>query len=294
MGKPGIEDAILYNESDTAAYAGQFVKARELTRRAADSAERNDERETAAYYEAYGALHEVLVGNTSLARQQAQAALALSNGRLVEAISAIALGLIGDFAQAMRLASDLSRRFPKDTIVQLEYLPMVRAAAILGGGNASKEADKAVEALAAAAPYELGSIALYPVYSSTPGLPASYLRGEAYLAAHQGAAAAAEFQKILDHPGVVLNELIGALAHLGLGRACALEAGIAIVPGFSRAHAAPKGSATSAHAASKGGATSEALAKAGTAYQDFFALWKDADPDIPILKQAKAEYAELK
>jgi len=242
MGKPAAEDGILYNESDTASYAGQFVKARELSRRAADSAQRADEKETAAGYEAEAAVREVLVGNIAVARQQAQAALALSDGRDVEAISAIALGLAGDSAQAMRLANNLSKRFPRDTWVQSEYLPMIHAgiilaSGILGRGNASKDADKAIEALAAAAPYELGSnigylgLALYPVY----------LRAEAYLGAHQGAAAAAEFQKILDHPGVVQNELIGALAHLGLGRAYALEAGINVAPGFSPARAALKG-----------------------------------------------------
>jgi eukaryotic-like serine/threonine-protein kinase len=252
MGTPGYEDFMLDYESDTAAYAGQLVKARELTGRAADSARRGDEKEAAANYEAEAALWEVLVGNTSLARQQAPAALALSDGRDVEAISATALGLAGDSAQAMRLAKDLSKRFPKDTMVQSEYLPMIRAGSILGG-NASKEADKAIDALAAAASYELGfnaDTALYPVY----------LRAEAYLAVEQGAAAAAEFQKILDHPGVVQNEPMGALAHLGLARSYALQ---------------------------------NDTAKAKTAYQDFLTIWKDADPDIPILKRAKAEYAKL-
>jgi serine/threonine protein kinase/Flp pilus assembly protein TadD len=252
MGKPGFEDGMLRNESDTAAYGGRFAKARELTRRASDSAQRADEKETAAGYEAEAAVSEALVGNMSQAKQQAQAALALSNGRDVEAVSAIALGLAGDSAQATRLAADLAKRFPEDTIVLFEYLPMIHAATALQSGSATK----AIEALAPAAPYELGATAqvltftLYPVY----------LRGEAYLAAHQGSAAAAEFQKIIDHPGVVLNEPIGSLAHLGLARAYAL---------------------------------SSDAAKAKGAYQDFLALWKDADPDIPILQQAKAEYAKL-
>jgi len=252
MGKPGFEDAMLYNESDTAAYAGQFAKARELTRRASDSAQRADEKETAADYVAEAAVREALGGNMSTAKQQAQAALALSSGRDVEALSAIALGMAGDAPQATRLADDLAKRFPEDTIVKFEYLPMVRSAAALQAGSATK----AIDALAPAAPYELGTttqnlgFALYPVY----------LRGEAYVAAHQGSTAAAEFQKILDHPSVVLNEPIGALTHLGLARAYALS-----------------GDTT----------------KAKTAYQNFFALWKDADPEIPILKQAKAEYAKL-
>jgi len=252
MGKPGFEDLILYNESDTAAYAGQFSKARELTRRASESAQRADEKETAAVYVAEAAVREALVGNMSLAKQQAQAALALSTGKDVEAISAIALGLAGDTPQATRLAADLAKRFPENTIVQFNYLPTIHAAAALQGGSTTK----AIEALVPVAPYELGSVgqtfsfALYPVY----------LRGEAYLAAHQGSAAAAEFQKILDHPGAVQNEPIGALAHLGLARAYAL---------------------------------SGESVKSRTACQNFLAHWKDADPDIPILKEAKAEYAKL-
>jgi eukaryotic-like serine/threonine-protein kinase len=248
MGKPGFEDEILGFESDTNAYVGQFAKARELTRRASGSAQRADEKEAAAYYEADSAVREALVGNMSQAKQQARAALALSTGSAVEAVSA-ALGLAGDAPQSTRLAADLAKRFPEDTIVQFDYLPMIHAAAALPGSSANK----ALEALAPAAPYELGPnwwVSLYPVY----------LRGEAYLAAHQGSAAAAEFQKILDHRGIVLNEPIGALAHLQIGRAYAMQ-----------------------------GET----AKAKAAYQDFLTLWKDADPDIPIFIAAKAEYAKL-
>ena len=252
MGKPGYEDQMLYVQSDTATYAGQFAKARELTRRASDSAQHADEKETAAEYQAEAALREALVGNLSQAKQQAQSALALSSGRDVEAVSGVALGLAGDSTQAARLADDLGKSFPHYTLVQFEYLPMIRAAAALKSGGAPK----ALEALAPATPYELGypstlAFALYPVY----------LRGQAYLASHQGSAAIAEFQKILDHSGVVVNEPIGALAHLGLARGYALS-----------------GDTT----------------KARTAYQDFLALWKDADPDIPILKEANSEYAKLK
>ncbi|MGH9430118.1 MAG: hypothetical protein ACRD3T_01085, partial [Terriglobia bacterium] len=138
-----------------------------------------------------------LVGNRGLSKQQARAALALSNGRDVAAISAIAAALAGDTAQAVRLASDRNQRFPQDTVVQFDYLPMIRAASILGGSDASKDAGEAIQALAKAEPYELGGASeaveffLYPVY----------LRGEAYLAARQGAAAAGEFEKILNHPG---------------------------------------------------------------------------------------------
>jgi tetratricopeptide (TPR) repeat protein len=249
MGKAGFEDLMLDTESNTAAYGGQFAKARELTRRASDSAQRADQKETAAAYEAEGAAREVLVGNVGPAKQQAQGALALSDGKNVEAISAIALGLAGDGPQATRLAADLAKRFPEDTIVQFEYLPMIRAAVALQSGNATK----AIEALAPAAPYELGSIGgvtLYPVY----------LRGEGYLEAHQGSAAAGEFQKIVDHPGIHPTFAEHSLAKLGLGRAYEMT-----------------GDAT----------------KARAEYQDFLALWKDADPDIPILKEARAEYAKL-
>ncbi|MGB9242831.1 MAG: protein kinase, partial [Candidatus Acidiferrales bacterium] len=262
MGKPGYEDNILYTESDSAAYAGQFSKARELTRRASESAQRADEKETAASYEAEAAVREAVAGNMSLAKQQAQAAVALSTGRDVEAISAVALGLAGDAARATRLAADLARRFPEDTIVQFNYLPSIHAAIALQEGSAIR----AIEALVPATPYELGScgwpfiFVLYPIY----------LRGDAYVAMQQGSPATVEFQKILDHPGVVQNEPIGALAHLGLGRAYALEAQSA-----------------------QGPDADAALAKARAAYQDFLALWKDADLDILILKEAKAEYAKL-
>ena len=252
MGKPGHEDQMLNYEADTALYGGLLAKARVLTRRAVEAAQKVDEKEAPALYQADAAVREALVGNADLAKQQARAALALSNDRDTEALSAIALGLAGDSGQASRLADDLVKRFPQDTIVQSNYLPTIRAAALLR----SNDYGKALEVLVAAAPHELGgniqslNFVLYPVY----------LRGEAYLAAKQGAAAAAEFQKILDHPGVVRSEPIGALARLELGRAFALS-----------------GDQT----------------KAKAAYQEFLTLWKDADPDIPVLKQAKAEYSKL-
>ena len=247
MGTPGFEDLILASESQTAGHFGQFAKKREMVRRAVDSATRADEKETAAVYQASAAVHEAMMGNAALAKQQAQTALALSNGRDVEAYSAIALALAGDSGQAMRLANDLARGFPEDTIVQLEYLPMIHGATALQSGNAAK----AAQALAAAIPYELGA--------SLPAYPA-YIRGETFLKLGQGSAAAVEFQKILGHPSVIQNDPLGALAHLALARAYALS-----------------GDTT----------------KARAAYQDFLALWKDADPDIPIMKEAKAEYAKL-
>jgi tetratricopeptide (TPR) repeat protein len=250
-GKPGVDDQILFLESETAAYYGEFAKSRELTGRAADSAQRASEKEAAAEYKSHSAVREALAGDMLSAKQDAQAALAIAAGRQVEGFSAVALGLAGDSAQAERLAADLGKRFSEDTIVKFDYLPMIGAATALHSGDGKR----AIESLSASAPYELGetnssfTFALYPVY----------LRGEAYLAAKQGAAVN-EFQKILDHAGVVGNEPLAALAHLGLGRAYALT-------GDS--------------------------AKSKTAYQDFFALWKDADPDVPVLKQAKAEYAKL-
>ena len=232
--------------------AGEFTKARELTRRAVDSARRAQEKETAAEYLGHNAVREAIVGSSAVAKEDAQSAIAEINGKNAEGFSAIAFALTGDAANANRLIDDLGKRFSQDTFVQFDYLPMARAGLALTTGNAAN----AVAALTVASPYELGhtnndfTFALYPVY----------LRGESYLAAKDGSAAITEFQKILDHSGVVGNEPIGALAHLGLGRAYALS-------GDS--------------------------AKAKTAYQDFFALWKNADSDIPLLNQAKAEYAKL-
>jgi hypothetical protein len=199
-----------------------------------------------------------LVGNMSQARQQVQAALALSTGRDVQSISAVALALAGDAAQATRLAADLSKRYPQDTLVQSLYLPEIRAAIDLQAGKG----DAAIEALAPALPYDLGSYAL--------ALYTAYLRGQGYLATHQGALAVAEFQKVLKYRALESGDPIGALANLGLARAYVLEAQSA-----------------------QGVDADAARAKARASYQDFLAIWKDADPDIPIYQQAKAEYAKL-
>jgi DNA-binding winged helix-turn-helix (wHTH) protein/Tfp pilus assembly protein PilF len=252
MGKFGYEIASLYAQSNTAAYAGQFGRAREMTRREVSSTRRSGENELAAISQSASAVHEALVGNVGLAKQQAQAALTLSNAKYVEAIAAVALGLAGDVSHASHLAADLAKRFPEDTIVQSIYLPTIRAVIALQRGRGAKGAAEAIDALVAAVPYELGEsyLTLYP----------AYMRGESYLAAHQGRAAIIEFEKIVSHPGVVLNDVIGALAHLQLGRAYALA-----------------------------GDTE----RAKVAYQDFLILWKDADQDIPILKQARAENAKL-
>jgi predicted Zn-dependent protease len=252
-GKPGVEDQFLYMEGDTAAYSGRLGKAREFSRRAVGSAERAGEMETAADYEADAGLREALFGNVVEARPRAAAAVGLSSGRDVQYAAALALAFAGDAPRAQALADDLAKRFPEDTIVQFEYLPTIHADLELSRNDPSK----AIEPLQAAAPYEMGTEG--PV-GFNPALYPVFMRGVAYLAAHQGSQAAAEFQKILDHRGIVLNGPIGVLAHLQLGRAYALSGD---------------------------------TAKARLAYNDFLSLWKDADPDIPILKQAKAESAKL-
>jgi eukaryotic-like serine/threonine-protein kinase len=250
MSEPGSEDGVLQTESNTAAYGGQFSKARELTRRAVVAARRTDGDETAAELEGAGALREALAGNEVLAKQQVRAALALATGRDIGALAGVALGLAGDSAQAGHIADELASQFPEDTLVQFVYLPAIRTAALPSGWAMSSS--RAIEILAPARRYELG-VHAFPLYPA-------YLGGEAYLAGHQGAMAAAEFQKIIDHPGIVTNNLIGALAHVGLARAQAMQGD---------------------------------KVKARAAYQDFLTLWRDADPDIPVLKQAKAEYAKL-
>jgi eukaryotic-like serine/threonine-protein kinase len=249
IGKPEYEPGTLDMEASTAAYSGSFVRARELEQRAIASAQRAGVGGTYrnAVYEEDSALREAEVGNMTLAKQHAQAAVTLSNDKYIECRSAVAFALAGDLDQATHLATDIATRFPDDTIVQSVDLPTIRAAVFLRRG----EAVKAIEEMKKAGPYELSiGMRLLP----------SYIWGEAYLAAGQGAAAAGEFQKILDHPGIVANDSIEPLAHLGLARS------------YARAGDA---------------------AKARTACQDFFVLWKDADPDLPILIAAKSEYARL-
>ena len=253
--KPGDEALLFALEADTAAYFGHLGKAREFSRRAADSAERAGEKETAASYLAVSALREALFGNAANARELATVAKGRSTGRDMDYGVALALAYAGDERRAQVLAGDLGKRFSEDTVVQFNYLPTLRAKIAISHADPPQ----ALNILRVAAPYELGLPAIG--YYNWPNLYPVYLRGEAYLAVHQSREAAVEFQKILDHRGIVLNQPIGALAHLQLGRVFAISGD---------------------------------TAKARTAYQDFFALWKDADPDIPILKQAKAEYAKLR
>jgi eukaryotic-like serine/threonine-protein kinase len=252
--KRGEEDLILALEADTAAYFGHVESARELSRRAAESAQRAGEQETAAGYYAVSALREALFGDANRARQQAMIAVRHPGGRDTAYGVALAFAFAGDTNRAQQFADDLGTRFPEDTIMRFNYLPSLRGKLAIS----RSDTQQALEVLGTAAPYELG----LPAYSryNWPNLYPVYIRGEAYLAARRGREAAAEFQKILDHRGIVINEPIGALAHLQLGRAYVLLGD---------------------------------NVKAKTAYQDFLTLWKEADPDIRILKQAKAEYAKL-
>ena len=251
-GKPGTEDLLLSFQSDTEAYYGQLGKARDFSRRAVDAAVRSDSKETAAMWQVNAALREAEFGNTATAKQDVAAALALAPGRDVKLISALALARSGEAGRAKAIAEELEKSYPSQTILKVYWLPTIKAAVELDANNFAQ----ALVSLEAAAPYELGA----PPQFQPGTLYPAYIRGQAYLAAHNGTAAAAEFQKFLDHRGIVINFPLGALAHLGLARAYAM-AGDTV--------------------------------KAKSAYRDFLALWKDADPDIPILKQAKAEYAKL-
>ena len=250
--------------SDTEAYGGHLAKARELTKRAVDSAVRVDSKEAGAIWQANDALVQAAYGDSAEARQSAAEALKLApTSQGTEAEAALAFAMADDTARAESLAQDLGKRFPLDTQMQSLWLPAIRAQLVLD----RKKPAAALKFLQATTPIELGSIAFVNNLSC---LYHVYVRGEAYLAVGQGGAAAAEFQKILDHNGIVWNCWTGALAHLGVARANALQ---------SRN--------------SQGADADAARTRALAAYRDFLRLWKDADPDIPILKQAKAEYAKL-
>jgi serine/threonine protein kinase/DNA-binding winged helix-turn-helix (wHTH) protein/tetratricopeptide (TPR) repeat protein len=257
MGKSGIEDELLSQQADTEAWYGKLREARTLTQRAMDSAEHNDAKETAAAYQAQAALREMESGNQERARADAEAAVKLAPNRDVRAMAALALAGADNTAEARRLAKQLEETFPLDTLVQRYWLPTIRAA----GALEDKDPGRAVELLNLASAIELSQPTQVSVY-----LCPAYLRGEAYLMLHNGHAAAAEFQKFIEHQGLVGNFQLGALARLGLARAYALDA------------------------------TNDPTAreKASVAYKDFLTLWKDADPDIPILQQANAEYANLR
>ena len=238
------------------ARAGRVQAARRSSSRAVDLALLQGEREPAASYQAARAVWEAVCGNAAEGKRNAMAALALSNGRDVEYIAALALALSGDSSRSQTLADDLEQRFPEDTFAKFTYVPVLRALSALEDG---RPADS-VERLHIAVPYELAANGLNFAHFYLGGLHSAYVRGAAFVAAHQYAEAAAEYQKILDHRGIVGADPIGALAHAQLGKAFALSGD---------------------------------LARSKTAYRDFLTLWKDADPDMPILSEAQAEYAKL-
>jgi tetratricopeptide (TPR) repeat protein len=250
-GKPGDEDAFLSMESDTESYYGHVLKAQDLTQRAVESAVRAGSKETAALWQVNAALKQAEVGNRSSAREQTTSALALSTGRQVTVIAALTLARAGDRPRAETLVKDLKKDYPTDTLLKLYWLPTINAAMELSDGNASQ----ALKELEIAAPYELGSAGTFISY-----LYPAYVRGQGYLLAHKPEAAAMEFQKLLDHSGIVANFVTAALVHRQLGLAYAMAGD---------------------------------TAKAKAAYQEFLKLWKDADAEIPVLKQAKAEYSKL-
>src|ERR1700674_3560771 len=249
-GKDGIEDAFLSMQSDTEAFYGHLGKALEFSRRAVELAQHAGSKETAALWQVNAALREAELGNPVAAKQGIREALTLAPGHDVEILAGLALARIGDRSRAEALAGELAKSDPSSTVLMDYWLPVIQSAVQLRQGNPAK----AGSLLEVAAPYELGNPSpfgnLYPIY----------VRGQAYLLTHNGRAAAAEFQKIIDHPGIILNYPTGALAFVQLGRAEAMSGD---------------------------------MAKARKAYQDFFALWKSTDADIPVLKEAKAEYAKL-
>ena len=219
-----------------------------------ESAQRAGKKETAALWQMNEALREAEFGNWQVARRGAATALALASNRDVQTLAALVLAQGGDAAQAQKMSNDLARRYPLDTLINGYWHPTIRAAIELDHNNPTE----AIKLLQAAASYELGAV-LFTAEWAAPLHPA-YVRGEAYLRLHRGKEAAVEYQKFVDHWGAVRNFPLGALARVGLARAYAMQGD---------------------------------PAKAHTAYQDFLTLWKDADPDIPILKEAKAEYAKV-
>jgi DNA-binding winged helix-turn-helix (wHTH) protein/tetratricopeptide (TPR) repeat protein len=269
-GKPEYENYGLALASDTEAYGGHLAKARELARRAVDSSIREDNKENGALLQAIAAQREAAYGNPALAGQSAAEALKLAptHPSAAAAEAALAFAMAGDIERAESLAQDLAKRFPLDTQMQSLWLPAIQAQLALDKNNTAA----ALNALKNSSTTELGNIPFVPNLSC---LYPMYVRGEAYLADGQGNAAAAEFQKILDHSGIVWNCWTGALARLGKARANALQSRT-----FRRQGQGPDADA--------------AGVRALAAYKDFLTLWKDADADIPILKQAQDEYAKLR
>ena len=254
MGKPG-EDVLLSFASDTEAFYGRLGGARRLSQRAIESARGSESKETAAAWRMNAALREAEFDNLARSRQEIAPALAEGPTRDVSVLAALAFSRIGDINSAERMARDLAERFPLNTAINRYWLPAIYASIEIRRDNLAK----ALEDLRTTSLYELGSP--LPQFEVGGSLYPVYIRGQIYLSLHQGKEAAAEFQKFLEHRGVALNSPLGALARLQLGRAYALQ---------------------------------DKTVQSRAAYQDFFRLWKDADPDIPILIAAKAEYAKLK
>ncbi len=255
-GKPKAEHAMTHQQALALARSGRLEAARRSSNRAIDLALQEGDRETAASYQAARAMWEAVCRNAAEGKGNAMAALELSKGRDVEYAAGLALALSGDSTRSQPIADDLEKRFPEDTFVKFTYVPVLRALSALERGKPTDS----VEQLQIALPYELAVNGLNFTHFYLGGLHSAYVRGEALLATHRYPEAAAEFQKILDHRGIVGADPIGALAHVQLGRAFVLSGD---------------------------------TIKAKAAYQDFLALWKDADPDVPILRQARAEYAKL-
>jgi tetratricopeptide (TPR) repeat protein len=248
--RSGADTWVADKQASALAYSGQLRQARVSTQQAINRAIQGGQPERAALWQAGASLREAWFGNTLEATKYANDALKLSNNSEVEYGAALAFAIVGD-SRARALASDLEKRFPENTVVRFSYLPVIRARIALN----RRDASGAINTLQVAAPYEFGAShellgALYPVY----------MRGEAFLEAGQGAQAIVEFQKILDHRGVVVSDPIGTLAHLQLARAFA---------------------------------SSGDKIKSRAAYTDFFTLWRDADREIPLLVRAKSEYANL-
>ena len=294
-GQPA-EDLLRAQQADAEAYRGRLTRARELTRRTIDSALRDGRPEAAATFRAAAAWREAAFGNLEQARREATAALAMAPGQMVKTLAALALARAGDTEQAGRLAAELHQEFPQDTILNTYWLPTIRAWIALNShsvpgsnppGPAERGAAAAVDLLEPVTPYELELPTMYWALNVT-ACPVD-ARGEAYLASGRGREAAAEFQKIVDHTGLVGTFPIGAIAYLGLARGYALQAG-AVASGKG-----PSGVPSGFQVAGKAKQIpyQNALAKARLAYTNFLVLWSDADPDIPILRQAKEEYARL-
>ena len=247
---PGVQDFILMEQSGTQAYYGRLRKADEISQHAAASAAQAGAPQRGAEWKATEALRAAKVGETTRALKLAQEAVSLNPREEARGIAALAFAKAGDASRALHQVEELNHRFPMHSLIQGYYLPTIRAEIEIQRSNPAS----AIAMLDRAAPYEL-------MFSDQFGLESAYVRGEAYLQAGQGQKAAAEFRKVLEHPGIVVNSINGALAHLQLARAQAMM-----------------GDKEAAHGS----------------YEDFLTLWKDADPDIPIYRQAKAEYAKLK